>query len=275
MKPELEKPRPPNRYCLLIDRGSSRIKWIGAVWHAMSGRWDLDVTSFGEGGLEDLEHALSGGQIMPPEEVLYCCVGSDERSAELERALAAHCSAKAVRMRSQANCCGVANGYREPEQLGADRWMAIVGAVAQYNAPALVMDLGTATTIDMVDPKGRHLGGMILPGPGTMLRALGMQTELETDGAEGFDARGRSGEPQANTSSAIHGGIVSAQNGALSEALRWFDDHLGDMGDTQVQVIVTGGAAGAILKQSVYQLTHDPLLVFRGMLSSRFGFGET
>lgn len=272
MKPELEPPRPADRCCLLIDRGSTRVKWINALWQALSGQWNLDVTRFGEGTVADLEQAMAGGELLPPEEVLYCCVGTEQRATELERAISAHTTAPVTRLRARPENSGVTNGYREPGQLGADRWMAIVGAVAHHQPPLLVMDLGTATTIDLVDADSRHLGGIILPGPGTMLRALGVDTELDVSGAE---LRHRSGQPQGNTMSAIAGGIVSAQTGALGEALAWFRQRLGEEAAERVKVIVTGGAAGAILKQSVYQLTHDPLLVFRGMLSCRFGPGET
>ncbi len=277
MNPELESPRPADRFCLLIDRGSTRVKWITALWHGLSAQWNLDVTTFGEGDVADLEQAMESGQMLPPEEVLYCSVGTERRAREVEQAVAAHTAAPVIRLRAEPQSHGVTNGYREPGQLGADRWMAIVGAVAQYHAPVLVMDLGTATTIDLVDADRRHLGGVILPGPGTMVRALGVDTELDVSGAEGFGAelRHRSGQPQGDTMSAIAGGIVSAQNGALGEALAWFKQRLGEEAAERVKVIVTGGAAGAILKQSVYQLTHDPLLVFRGMLSCRFGPGET
>ncbi len=59
-----------------------------------------------------------------------------------------------------------------PEQLGADRVANTAGARAKYPLPAIVVDLGTATTFDVVDANGDYIGGVIAPGPQASLRAL-------------------------------------------------------------------------------------------------------
>jgi type III pantothenate kinase len=76
---------------------------------------------------------------------------------------------------------GVSNGYEHPSRLGADRWVAMIGArwhVLSRGAsrPALVVMVGTAVTVDALDTDGRFLGGLILPGFGLMLKALEMGT---------------------------------------------------------------------------------------------------
>lgn len=273
--PELEPSRPPDRHCLLIDQGSSRVKWISAVWHAMSGNWNLDVTSFGEGEVADFEAAMESGEMIPPEEVLLTSVASDERIKALEGAIGSCTSAKILRLCSEAEACGIRNGYRKPQSLGSDRWMAILAGAVHHGVPMVVMDLGTASTLDAVDEAGKHLGGLILPGPMTMLNALAgstavsFKTEPDPQGI-----RRTSGEAQRETQAAIEGGVVTAQTGALGVFLDWFEQQLGEGKSAEIKTVVTGGAAGAILRQSVCQLTHDPLLVFRGMLLARFGPGE-
>ncbi len=277
--PELEPQRAPDHHCLLIDQGSSRIKWIGALWTAMSGRWDLDVTSFGEGDAESLAAALDTGEIMPPEAVLLTSVATPERAAVIEGVVADQTSAELVRLTSQQETCGIVNGYRRFEKLGADRWMAIVGGAVHYGLPLVVMDLGTATTLDAVDETGCHLGGLIFPGPGSMVDALKSSTALDLSGAS-FAARARrpAGAPQRDTLKAIEGGIVTAQLGALGAFVKWFRTRLETALADGVKIVITGGAAGAILSAdfggSDEQVIHDPLLVFRGMLISRFGPGE-
>lgn len=274
--PELEPARKPDRYCLLVDQGNSRLKWISAIWTNRSQNWGLDVTTFGEGAVEDFAAVLDAGDIHPPEEILICSVSSDENQASLRNLLAGRSSAQLTRVRSQARTCGISNGYRDPEQLGDDRWMAIVGAACHHGAPLVVMDLGTASTLDAVDQDGRHLGGLIIPGPGTMMDSLGLETSLEINRPE-FPGRldCALGEPQAETQAAIRWGIATAQTSTLHEFITRTKAGLNDASEKNLRVLITGGAADVIIKQSDHRLIHDPLLVFKGMLRSRFGHGES
>ena len=73
---------------------------------------------------------------------------------------------------SSATAGGVRNAYRQPQQLGVDRWLAIIGAHAIEHAAVCVVSVGTALTIDGVAADGRHLGGVIVPGPDLMLSSL-------------------------------------------------------------------------------------------------------
>lgn len=281
--PDLEKARAPERHCLLIDQGNSRVKWIGAVWHAMAENWSLDVTTFGEGDAQALGSALDSGALFPPQEVLLCSVAPEESMRALEEIIADRTAAPLVRLAAQAETCGIRNGYRAPEQLGADRWMAVVGAARHHGTPVVVMDLGTASTLDAVDERGRHLGGLILPGPRTMLDSLSGRTALDT----GFDTANRAGrkagEPQVATPAAIEGGILAAQAGALAgfadRVVARVQERMDENTAAKLKIVVTGGAAGAILKASLgpsgYQLTHDPLLVFRGMLLCHYASGDS
>ena len=69
------------------------------------------------------------------------------------------------------NLCGVTNGYRRPTALGADRWLALIAAWRSGARATLVLNRGTALTVDAIDGDGRHRGGLILPG-------VQMMTEL-------------------------------------------------------------------------------------------------
>ena len=70
------------------------------------------------------------------------------------------------------------NLYRKPRQLGQDRLLNAYAAAKLYGAPAIVVDLGTAVTFDMVSKKGYYAGGMIVPGLGICLEALTRNTAL-------------------------------------------------------------------------------------------------
>ena len=62
------------------------------------------------------------------------------------------------------SACGLRNGYRDPAQLGVDRWLAMCAAWQQFPGSLCVVDAGTAVTIDVVAADGAHSGGLILPG---------------------------------------------------------------------------------------------------------------
>ena len=68
--------------------------------------------------------------------------------------------------------CGVRNGYAKPAQLGSDRWAALIAAWHLVQRKCLVVDSGTATTIDTLSGQGEFVGGLILPGVELMQRSL-------------------------------------------------------------------------------------------------------
>lgn len=75
-----------------------------------------------------------------------------------------------------ARLAGVTCGYESPGLLGVDRWLALVAAWNAARQPTVVADIGTAATLDFVLRDGRHVGGYIVPGLGTMVRTLARDT---------------------------------------------------------------------------------------------------
>jgi type III pantothenate kinase len=138
---------------------------------------------------------------------------------------------------------GVVNGYDHPSRLGADRWVALVGARARVMAeaaatgqaprPALVVMVGTAVTIDALDASGHFLGGLILPGFGLMLRAL----EMGTAGLK--VPTGETMEFPTNTSDALMSGGVFAIAGAVERQHKRLHARAGVL----PKVLIAGGAA--------------------------------
>lgn len=241
---------------LLLDQGSSRIKWL---WADGS---EIDTDSAGKGGFGDLLTACSAETAPVPQEVLLSSVAGEEHVA----AVAQFCSDKwgiePRLMRSRKEQIGVRNIYSDPQRLGVDRWLAIIGAVDRFGKPVVIWDLGTASTLDAVDSVGRHLGGMIYPGPATMLRSLQNDTKLNVpmdfDASEIISWLG-AGE---NTAECILKGVLAAQVGALNQFLR----HVSLQMDKAPLLVVTGGAADRIVPLLDFEHIHDPWLVFRGML---------
>ena len=68
------------------------------------------------------------------------------------------------------------NGYEQPQQMGVDRWVAMLAAWERHHAAACIVDCGTAITLDVVSESGHHLGGVIAPGISLMHEALASRT---------------------------------------------------------------------------------------------------
>ncbi|CAN0506544.1 unnamed protein product, partial [Phaeothamnion confervicola] len=113
--------------------------------------------------------------------------------------------------------CGVTNLYDDPSQLGVDRWAALIGARKNSPDACLVINAGTATTIDALSAKGEFIGGIIVAGFDLMHEALATNTAgLSSERGE-FSAFPRS------TRNAITSGAIQALSGAverMSAAMR-------------------------------------------------------
>ena len=106
----------------------------------------------------------------------------------------------------------VQNGYDKPEQLGADRWAALLGLAGHFpnaHPPLVLATFGTATTIDTLSPEKTFEGGLILPGPALMRQSLAQGT------ANLPLASGAGSDYPSHTLQAISTGVVAAQTGAV------------------------------------------------------------
>jgi type III pantothenate kinase len=102
----------------------------------------------------------------------------------------------------------VTNGYADPGQLGADRWAALIGARQIHRGTVLVVNSGTATTVDVLSSSGFFRGGVILPGIELMKEALAARTA-------GLPfTRGEFAE-QPRTADAVESGNLLAQVGVV------------------------------------------------------------
>ncbi len=143
--------------CLDLDIGNSRTKW----------RCGADVGSCKVGKLPELRR--------PIERVRVASVVSNHESlaAEIQQTFGVE-PEFAV---SSHTLAGVTNCYDDPSKLGVDRWLALVAGWNRVHSSVLVIDAGTALTVDVADEKGQHLGGYIAPGLETMRASLASDTE--------------------------------------------------------------------------------------------------
>ncbi len=228
---------------LLIDAGNTRVKWALANTAtyacdrfdpALLGNWDASGVVERE-ALGRLVEAWRGRQVA---RVLLSNVAGEGMREQLDQLLLRAFGARPIAIewfRSAPALAGVQNGYRNPLQLGADRFASAIGAHALYPGEALIVaTCGTATTVDAITPDGVFLGGMILPGLGLMASSLAKNTaQLPQVGA-----RVEIVTPFAdNTTDAIISGCVAAQTGAIGQALA---AHAANHG--KVRCILSGGA---------------------------------
>jgi type III pantothenate kinase len=256
---------------LLVDAGNTRIKWAlmrpARLGVAELGHWQ----GYGSVRREDvcqMADALKGVDIS---RVVIANVAGAEMRVALERMALRAMGIKPVPLTwfvSQAELAGVKNSYRDPSQLGCDRFAALIGAHALFpGVPLLVATCGTATTIDALDVDGSFRGGMILPGLGLMAASLAQHT-AQLPQVPPYNV----GEhPFAdNTHDAIASGCISAQVGAIERAAAAHAALLQEQAG-QLQCIVSGGAASVIaphLKGVVRQVDNLVLIGLQAALTS-------
>ena len=184
---------------LCLDAGNTRLKFglfDDGQWHLQGA---LNYAAF-----DDLVMQLP----QKPLRIVACNVAGEAIRQRIE-ALAGSLDVPLAWLTSTATACGVKNGYDQPEQLGADRWAALIGARALHAGAAVVVMAGTATTIDALDDRGVFRGGLILPGLVLMRAALAGNT------ADLPHAVGDYRPQPTNTDDAIVSGAIHATLGAI------------------------------------------------------------
>lgn len=237
---------------LLVDVGNTRIKWAQSR----------------ERGLENPRAAVHAGkslaeilqlewQAMPrPESVLVANVAGNAAEESLRHYCRAHFDCEPEFLVPARSAGGVTNGYREPSQLGADRWAAAIGAYADYGGPVCVIGCGTAITVDTVTRDGRHLGGLIAPGLAVMHAALAAAAPALQQ-APGEEVRLYA----ADTRTAVSSGVFYAAAGFAKRVLH---EIRADQGES-LQVLLTGGDAERLLPRLPGLVALVPHLVLEGL----------
>jgi type III pantothenate kinase len=248
---------------LAIDIGNTRLKWA-LFAHPVPGQ---PPVRHGAVFLETIDELAETEWVdLPaPDQMLGCVVAGEAVRRRVEEQMELWDVAPRWVVARTAEA-GVVNGYDHPARLGADRWVALVGARARMAAeaaatgrpprPALVVMVGTAVTVDAVDAGGRFLGGLILPGFGLMLKALEM-------GTAGLKApTGEAVEFPTNTSDALMSGGTDAIAGAVERMHRKLQARTGE----KPALIMTGGAVPKLAPIIDLPFETVDTLIFEGLL---------
>ncbi len=217
---------------LLADLGNSRLKWM---------RYDHGPGPMAVQACDPTHPAAcfdrAWSALHPPPSAIHACnVAGPAMADALCNWVKRNWGTPVHYARSQRRFGGIVNGYRDYRRLGIDRWLAMLAAWQHSGGRTAlcVIDIGTATTVDVVDPHGYHQGGLILPGPtatrGALLQRLPRLPAPEhpaTEGRLGVDTRG-----------AVECGLYYATSGALG---RIAEDIRGRY--AEVHFYVCGGGA--------------------------------
>ena len=242
---------------LLLDLGNTRLK--AARSDAGGGLQVLGEASHRELGMAGaLARALGGA--LPGAASAWCAnVAGPVAGEALAAALAERGVADVSFLRARAEACGVQCAYAEPARLGADRWAALLGARGLTAGPCLVVDAGSALTIDAMAAGGGHLGGWILPGLAMMVGALEARTGDLARFRQASAPAAPGGFPQ-DTRQAMEDGARLAALGAVSAA----QQQLTLVAGTPPRLFLAGGDA-PVLQAGLQDAELVPELVLLGL----------
>lgn len=214
---------------LELDLGNSRGKWRIVAGGTIVARGAEAVSSWQAGDWPSVWRNVS--------RVRVASVLDSRVEAELASALTV-LGVPIDFARATAGCAGVGNAYAEPHKLGVDRWLAMLAAFHEFQCAVLVIDAGSALTLDLVDAVGQHRGGYIIPGARLMAEALLRSTDrVRFESGAGLQAT----VPGVDTGACVQNGIALALVGAVRLAVEQAQEAVG-----VVRPVLAGGDAESL-----------------------------
>jgi type III pantothenate kinase len=245
---------------LALDVGNTRLKW-GVYESPAPG---AKLLGSGAVFLENIDRLADEDwrELPEPTHMLGCIVAGEAIRRRVEEQMELWDITPHWAVSSAAEA-GMTNGYDHPTRLGADRWVAMIGAHARMlhthgsaPKPMVVVMVGTAVTVEAIDASGKFLGGLILPGHGIMLRAL-------ESGTAGLRVpTGEVCEFPTNTSDALTSGGTYAIAGAVERMVHHVRQHCG----AEPACYMTGGAGWKMAPSMSVQFELVDSLIFDGLL---------
>ena len=152
---------------------------------------------------------------------------------------------------------GLSVMIENPASLGSDLVAVSVAAMAEYPLPAIVIDMGTATTITVVDKGNKFIGGAIVPGVALSLNALSSGTSLLQKVQIEAPKKCISG----TTTTCMQSGAVYGNAAMLDGMIDRFEQELGQ----KASLVATGGIAARIVPLCSHEIVYDENLLLRGL----------
>jgi type III pantothenate kinase len=238
---------------LVLDSGNSRLKWGLYGPHGWQIQGVVPNQELAKLALRDWQN------LQRPSRVIGVNVAGEAARVRVEGQIA-RWRIPVEWLTASAEAAGVVNRYAIPSQLGADRWASLVAARKRAiegeasPPPCVVINAGTAITVDALDADGVFRGGLILPGMTLMLQSLADRTAgLKV-------APGRFDDFPISTPDALYSGAVHAICGAI-ELMRWKLRQ-----DRDVKCFLAGGAAHEVARHLAPPVEVVDNLVLEGVL---------
>lgn len=234
---------------LLLDVGHTRIKWAacknGVISHRHAHHYKIEQLD------EQLAEWFSG--FSPAMSVYIACVADAGVKARIQNWFERDWQGSVVFVQAQAAQAGVKNGYVNPQQLGVDRWLAMLAAYEKHHRAVCVIDCGTAVTLDIINDEGLHLGGLIIPGLSMMLDATSSNLNFKVN----------SGKRQmlaSDTSGAVYNGCLNILLLGLRGLYQAYVEQLPGM-----LCVLTGGDANLLAEHLACDCEVELDLVLSGL----------
>lgn len=237
---------------LELDCGNSFIKW-----RLLCGAQNVAAQGV-SGGVEEILAGLEASSV----QVSRCrlvSVRSELETEEIATSLFNALGIEVIQARSTERLAGVTNAYPDSSRLGQDRWLAIVGAYSLCHSACVIVDVGTAVTVDIVESSGRHLGGYIAPGMSLLRGQLLSHTRRIRYQAEEQSLATKDLGPGTTTAEAVERGCMLMLRGYVAGQLARAKDCIGE----NYVTYVTGG--DAVLVADLPNVLIVPDLVFEGL----------
>jgi type III pantothenate kinase len=222
---------------LVIDVGNTRLKW---AWLTSTGLSDQQAVVHRESkpGMWTAALFRSGQK---PSRILVSNVAGPKMAKTLARLAKKMFRLEVEFITAAREFHGLTSGYLDPSLLGADRWLALIGAWTKARTALCVVDAGTAVKVDSVDSNGQHLGGLIAPGI-HMMREVLMSNTSDIAKAAFNSTPSLAGVLANNTIAAVSRGAVFALAGMADRACEVIEQSTG----TKPKLFITGGDATMI-----------------------------
>ena len=241
---------------ILVDIGNTRIKWC------------TDEKGF-IGTVQAIEHTKEFidpieqnwlSQNSPDLLAISSVVNRDISTKLVDLAKKLWPEIKVVIAKSTASFGHLSNAYQQADQLGIDRWLELIALYHYYPGNCCIISCGTAITVDCLNEKGRHLGGVISPGLQLMRKSLFKGTSdlpyIDQDYPVALSD---------STESAIYAGTIFAATGLIEKSIKKFEQCK--------KLVLTGGDAQVIAQHLSVKSIIETDFVLKGL--SLYCQGET
>ena len=242
---------------LELDIGNSRIKWRLLP----DDRAAATIKHGTAGSADELSTQLA--PLPKPALARACSVQGEAVTATVTDLIHTQFKTKLHLAQVTRSCAGVTNQYENLRSLGVDRWLAMLAAFNQTGGPCVVVDSGTALTVDVVDADGLHHGGYIVPGQAMMRGSIEAGTRIRLRGATG------SGKTELGIST-----VDAVGNGSLAAAVALIERVALPLANQAPLNLLIAGGDGTLLQNNLTadnrlpptcRITPAPDLVLNGL----------